>query len=111
MTLIPFLLSALSLHGTILLNGVNREVLLTDTRVDVGFQAFKIVESDGSQLKGSRLVISNNVRMSDQTIYIWLNTKCEDATQPDANAFIVIRDNLHAPYPIVGNCLKLEERQ
>ena len=127
------LLTLTRLHGTLFLDGRSLDINLDPTsRIDIGYRAFKLHDFSKDVLSGTRIAVTNGKITANQSVDILLNAEviseirndpsilksrykefteaalAEVHCEESSNTFIAITDNLSEPYPVVGNCTRLE---
>ena len=108
--------------GQITLNGKKLAVQVNEKTIVVGGEEFKINGQSSDKIEASLKVIANGKITADKNLFLVSgSTVSEIAKDPSmltnasevkctakSTTFIMIGDNLNAPYPLVGNCLILK---
>lgn len=100
--------------------------------VSIGTERFQLNSFSADEIDGFRRVVENQGVVLDKSISIYFSRELVDQIRRDprmiqrafpnfttralaeirctgrSNAFIMIGDNLHKPYPLVGNCTELK---
>lgn len=129
-TLLSFILILTALpslaakKGEILLEGKRLNLEIGRTTIKLGGDEFRVVEASAEQIQGNLVVKVNGRTTVDKSVFVFtapalveefranpaafnLTNLNEVKCPRSMNAFVLLGDNLNAPYPMVGNCLKL----